>query len=365
MSRNKTWFTIRNAATADAPAEISIHDEIGSWGVSAKDFLAQLRSIAAATPINLSIHSPGGEVFDGLAIYHALKARGNVTVRIEGLAASMASVIAMAGTQIEMPRNAFLMIHNPSGFAMGDAADMRQLADLLDKIKSSLVAAYRDRTKKTDEDIMSMMDAETWLTGEEAVEHGFADATTDEVALSASAFKTARITAALRHAPRALFDTPPPVAPTAALHPTPQNMKAIIALASALGIPLPENCTEDQAVEAFKAFAPCAAKNVVIDFEDADVKAAFAARITDATQADKAKITALETELASIKALLTNGPAAAAGGNTPVTAAAVSTVKNVQEQYAAITDPAERTRFYNKHKAELRKPSNYFNQNAA
>jgi len=363
MSRSKTWFTITNAADAPA-AEISIHDEIGAWGVSAKDFLAQLRSIAAATPIHLSLHSPGGEVFDGLAIYHALKARGNVTVRIEGLAASMASVIAMAGTRIEMPRNAFLMIHNPSGFAMGDAADMRQLADLLDKIKSSLVAAYRDRTKKTDEDIMDMMDAETWLTGEEAVEHGFADATTDEVALSASAFKTARITAALRHAPRALFDTPPPVAPITALTSTTEHMKALLALASALGIPLPENCTEDQAVEAFKAHKP-AAKNVVIDFEDADVKAAFTARITDATQADKAKITALETELASIKALLTNGPAAAAGGNTPVTAAAVSTVKNVQEQYAAITDPAERTRFYNKHKGELKKPSAYFNQSAA
>lgn len=333
MSRNKTWFTIRNAATADAPAEISIHDEIGSWGVSAKDFLAQLRSIAAATPINLSIHSPGGEVFDGLAIYHALKARGNVTVRIEGLAASMASVIAMAGTRIEMPRNAFLMIHNPSGFAMGDAADMRQLADLLDKIKSSLVAAYRDRTKKTDEDIMDMMDAETWLTGEEAVEHGFADATTDEVALSASAFKTARITAALRHAPRALFDTPPPVAPITALTSTTEHMKALLALASALGIPLPENCTEDQAVEAFKAHKP-AAKNVVIDFEDADVKAAFAARITDATQADKTKITALETELASIKALLTNGAAAAAGGNVLVSGVPPVAPKNTMSRSA-------------------------------
>jgi len=323
MSRSKTWFTITNAADAPA-AEISIHDEIGAWGVSATDFLAQLRSIAAATPIHLSLHSPGGEVFDGLAIYHALKARGNVTVRIEGLAASMASVIAMAGTRIEMPRNAFLMIHNPSGFAMGDAADMRQLADLLDKIKSSLVAAYRDRTKKTDEDIMDMMDAETWLTGEEAVEHGFADATTDEVALSASAFKTARITAALRHAPRALFDTPPPVAPITALTSTTEHMKALLALASALGIPLPENCTEDQAVEAFKAHKP-AAKNVVIDFEDADVKAAFTARITDATQADKAKITALETELAKITALLANGAAGAAGGNAPVQGAQQTT----------------------------------------
>ena len=314
MSR-KTWFTIRNAASAEAPAEISIHDEIGAWGVSAKDFLAQLRSIAAATPITLSIHSPGGEVFDGLAIYHALKARGNVTVRIEGLAASMASVIAMAGTRIEMPRNAFMMIHNPSGFAVGDSADMRQLADLLDKIKGSLLAAYRERTKKSDEDLTAMMDAETWLTGEEAVEHGFADATSDEVALSASAFKTARITAALRHVPSALFDIAPPPSPSRTT--TPPNMKAILALASLVGVALKGDETEDQIVAACQAHKP-QSPNVVIDFEDAAVKAAFAASITEATKDDKAKLTALETELAKITALLTNGAAGAAGGNAPI-----------------------------------------------
>ena len=314
MSR-KTWFTIRNAASAEAPAEISIHDEIGAWGVSAKDFLSQLRSIAAATPITLSIHSPGGEVFDGLAIYHALKARGNVTVRIEGLAASMASVIAMAGTRIEMPRNAFMMIHNPSGFAVGDSADMRQLADLLDKIKGSLIAAYRERTKKSDEDLTAMMDAETWLTGEEAVEHGFADATTEEVALSASAFKTARITAALRHAPSALFDIAPPPSPSRLT--TPENMKAILALASLIGITVKGDETEDQLTAAITAHKP-QSPNVVIDFEDAAVKAAFAARITEATKDDKDSITALQTELTSIKALLANGAAGAAGGNAPI-----------------------------------------------
>jgi ATP-dependent protease ClpP protease subunit len=312
MSR-KTWFTIRNAASAEAPAEISIHDEIGAWGVSAKDFLAQLRSIAAATPITLSIHSPGGEVFDGLAIYHALKARGNVTVRIEGLAASMASVIAMAGTRIMMPRNAFMMIHNPSGFAVGDSADMRQLADLLDKIKGSLLAAYRERTKKSDEDLTAMMDAETWLTGEEAVEHGFADATSDEVALSASAFKTARITAALRHVPSALFDIAPPPSPSR----TPTPMKALLALASLVGITVKGDETEDQLTAAITAHKP-QSPNVVIDFEDAAVKAAFAASITEATKDDKAKLTALETELAKITALLTNGAAGAAGGNAPI-----------------------------------------------
>jgi ATP-dependent protease ClpP protease subunit len=319
MSR-KTWFTIRNAASTDAPAEISIHDEIGAWGVSAKDFLAQLRSIAAATPIHLSLHSPGGEVFDGLAIYHALKARGNVTVRIEGLAASMASVIAMAGTRIEMPRNAFLMIHNPSGFAMGDSGDMRQLADLLDKIKGSLIAAYRDRTKKSDEDLTAMMDAETWLTGEEAVAQGFADATTDEVALSASAFKTARITAALRHVPSALFDIALPPSPSR----TPTPMKALLALASLVGITVKGDETEDQLTAAITAHKP-QSPNVVIDFEDAAVKAAFAASITEATKDDKAKLTALETELTKITALLANGAAGAAGGNPAIPGAQQTT----------------------------------------
>lgn len=314
MSRNKTWFNITNAADAPA-AEISIHDEIGSWGVTAREFIKELRTIASQKPINLSLHSPGGEVFDGLAIYHALKARGNVTVRIEGLAASMASVIAMAGTRIEMPRNAFLMIHNPSGLAVGDSSDMRQLADLLDKIKGSLLAAYRERTKKSDEDLIAMMDAETWLTGEEAVAQGFADATTDAVALSATAFKTARITAALRHAPAALFDTPPPSSPLAPSIPT--NMKALLALASLVGITVKGDETEDQLTAAITAHKP-APKNIVIDFEDESVKAAFTARITDATKDANAKITTLETELAKITALLTNGPAAAAGGNPPV-----------------------------------------------
>lgn len=307
----KTWFTITNAA--DAPtAEVSIHDEIGAWGITAKDFLSQLKGIPASRPLTLSLHSPGGEVFDGLAIYHALKARGNVNVRIEGLAASMASVIAMAGTRIEMPRNAYLMIHNPSGFAMGDAADMRQLADLLDKLKGSLIAAYRDRTKKSDEDLTAMMDAETWLTGEEAVAQGFADEVTDVVALSASAFKSSRLTASLTHRPAALFDTPPPPSPSRTSTP----MKAILALASLIGITVKGDETEDQLTAAITAHKP-QSPNVVIDFEDTAVKAAFTKAITDATKADKELITALQTDLNSFKALLANGAAGAAGGNPP------------------------------------------------
>jgi ATP-dependent Clp endopeptidase proteolytic subunit ClpP len=359
MSR-KSWYHIKNAA--DAPtAEISIHDEIGFWGVTAKDFLDELKSIPANRPIALSLHSPGGEVFDGLAIYHALKARGNVNVRIEGLAASMASVIAMAGTRIEMPRNAYLMIHNPSGVAMGDAADMRQLADLLDKLKGSLIAAYRDRTKKSDEDLTAMMDAETWLTGEEAVAQGFADELTDAVALSASAFKSSRLTAHLTHRPAALFDTPASSTAHADSPPylNPAQMKALLALAKKIGIAFADNASEDEICNAIEAWQP-PAKNVVIDFEDADVKAAFAARITDATAAEKAKIIALEGELANIKALITHGAAAAAGGAAAVAHAKPKEQMTIAEQYAVITDAAERTRFFNKHREELRKPSNFF-----
>lgn len=348
MSR-KTWFTIRNAADAPA-AEVSIHDEIGAWGISAKDFLAELKTVPAARPLTLSLHSPGGEVFDGLAIYHALRARGNVSVRIEGLAASMASVIAMAGTRISMPRNAYLMIHNPSGFAMGDAGDMRQLADLLDKLKGSLVAAYRDRTKKSDEDLTAMMDAETWLTGEEAVAQGFADEVTDAVALSASAFKGSRITAQLAHRPAALFDTSAP-STAHADHPTltTEQMKALLALAKKIGIAFADNATEDQILAAIDGWKPA----FDINIDDPQVTASIDKRITDAVAAEKAKLTALETELTNLKALITNGAAAAAGGNAPVNGVKAQEQTTIAEQFAAITDPAERTRFYNKHRAEL------------
>lgn len=354
---SRTWFTIQNAADAPA-AEISIHDEIGAWGISAKDFLGQLKNIPAGRPLTLSLHSPGGEVFDGLAIYHALKARGNVNVRIEGLAASMASVIAMAGTRISMPRNAYLMIHNPSGFAMGDAGDMRQLADLLDKLKGSLIAAYRDRTKKSDEDLTAMMDAETWLTGEEAVAQGFADEVTDAVALSASAFKGSRLTARLTHRPAALFDTSAP-STAHADHPTltTEQMKALLALAKKIGIAFADNATEDQILAAIDGWKPA----FDINIEDPQVTASIDQRITAATATANTKITALEGEITNLKALITNGPAAAAGGNPAIPAAKKPADQlTIAEQYAAITDAAERTRFYNKHRDELRKPSNLF-----
>lgn len=177
-----TWFDIK--AKAEAEADVFLYDEIGGFGVNARDFISQIRA-SGAKKINLRINSPGGSVFDGLAIYNFLKEQ-DVTVQVDGLAASIASVIAMAGKEVRIASNGFLMIHNPWGGAMGDSEEMRQTADLLDKIRDSLVGTYAKKTGKDAETIKRWMDEETWFSAEEAKENGFVDTITDEVSFSAS-----------------------------------------------------------------------------------------------------------------------------------------------------------------------------------
>ncbi|HGO5823379.1 TPA: ClpP-like prohead protease/major capsid protein fusion protein [Mannheimia haemolytica] len=169
------WYSIQ--AKASNTAEISIFDEIGFWGVTAQQFAKDLKALGNnLKQINLHIHSPGGDVFDGIAIYNLLKNHpANKTVYIDGLAASMASVIAMAGNEIIMPENAMMMIHKPWGIQGGDADDMRKYADLLDKVESTLIMAYVAKTGKSETDLAEMLKEETWLTGKECVEQGFAD----------------------------------------------------------------------------------------------------------------------------------------------------------------------------------------------
>ena len=117
-------------------AEVSIYDEIGAYGVSAKSFLDELGALPGDGPLTLRLNRPGGSVFDAVAIYNALKRHsGPVTVWIDGIAASAASYIAMAGDEVVMPQNAFLMIHDPSGLVVGTAEDMRAMAEALEKIK--------------------------------------------------------------------------------------------------------------------------------------------------------------------------------------------------------------------------------------
>ena len=166
----KSWFDIQNKADA---ATVYIHDEIGGWGINARQFIQALDA-QGERPIRLHINSPGGSVFDALAIFNHLKGR-DVTVHIDGIAASAASIIAMAGSRILMPENTFMMIHDPWGAAVGNAGDMREMADILERIGHALIATYAARTGLPEEELTRMLAEETWLEAAQAVELGFAD----------------------------------------------------------------------------------------------------------------------------------------------------------------------------------------------
>ena len=195
----KTWYTIRARGTG---AEVLIYDEIGAYGVSAKGFLAELGALPDGVPIDLRLNSPGGSVFDAVAIFNALtRHTGTITVWIDGIAASAASYVAMAGDEIVMPENAFLMIHDPSGIVMGTATDMRDMAATMDKIAGSMVRGYAAKSGKRDEDIAALMAAETWFDAKDALDAGLATRMAEPVRIAAS-FDIARF----RNAPAELVE---------------------------------------------------------------------------------------------------------------------------------------------------------------
>lgn len=206
----KTWFSI-NASAAEV-AEVTIFDEIGFWGVTAKDFLDEIKGVSAPT-IRVSINSPGGSVSDALAIYNALRASGKrIEVQVLGVAASAASYIAMAGDSITMPENTFMFLHNPIMGAYGNADDMRDAADLLDKFAASLTATYMRRWKGEPDALAQVLADETWLTAAECLEHGLCDT------VGPAAMATARFDVQNRKLPdnvRAALTPPPPAAPPA------------------------------------------------------------------------------------------------------------------------------------------------------
>jgi ATP-dependent Clp protease, protease subunit len=179
-----SWYAIRARGTG---AEVAIYDEIGAYGVSAKGFLAELGALPDTAPIDLRLNSPGGSVFDAVAIHNALKRHeGTVTVWIDGIAASAASYVAMAGDEIVMPENAFLMIHDPAGLVMGTAQDMRAMAEALDKVKGSLVRGYAARSGKPEAEISALMAAETWFDAQDALDLGLATRMAEPVRIAAS-----------------------------------------------------------------------------------------------------------------------------------------------------------------------------------
>ena len=183
-----TWYDIK--AQEDS-AEISIFGDIGTswWGesVTLADFKRDFDKIKDKNSIKVSLNSPGGNVFDGIGIYNVISAvRQRVTVEVLGLAASIASIIALAGKDLVIGEGSFYMIHKPWSFAMGNAAELRQTADLLDKIEEQMVSIYQQHTALTYEELSDALEAETWYTADEAVEAGFASGTVDYGELAAS-----------------------------------------------------------------------------------------------------------------------------------------------------------------------------------
>lgn len=174
------WDMGVKAADIGSDNSVSIYDVIGEdpWsggGITAKRISGALRAIGQKDVV-VNINSPGGDLFEGIAIYNLLRAHeGKVTVRVMGLAASAASVIAMAGDEIQIARSAFVMIHNGWVMAMGNRHDMREVADWLEPFDQAMADLYAARTDQTVKEVAKLMDNETWMGGAKAIDLGFAD----------------------------------------------------------------------------------------------------------------------------------------------------------------------------------------------
>ena len=180
---NEKWYNIQNKA--GETADIYIFDEIGTYGVTAQDFISEIKGLKDM-PINLRINSLGGDVFDGMAMYNVIKRReAKTTVYIEGIAASIATIIALGADEVIMAENSLFMIHNAWGGTSGEAKDMRKTAQTLDKITSELTDIYVKKTGLSYDALAEMMDEETWLNAEEAFRLGFIDTISDSIKVAA------------------------------------------------------------------------------------------------------------------------------------------------------------------------------------
>lgn len=215
----KPWYHIE--AKSDE-ADVWLMDEIGGWGVTAQSFVNEILALGDVKRMTLHINSPGGDVFDGIAIRNVLRDHdAHVTARIEGIAASAASFIALAGDEVEIAPQAQVMIHDASAWIYGNADEMRQLSELLDRTSQSIAEMYAEKAGGSATEWRDKMRAETWYMGEEAVDAGLCDRCTpkrkgdidDKFDLSAFIYSGQRAPEILRPAAKApeVEDVPSPI----------------------------------------------------------------------------------------------------------------------------------------------------------
>lgn len=187
--QDKTWYALQSSGEAsERVIEVFVYGEIGTWGITANQFVQDLRAMDDGTsPVIAAFNSIGGDLFDGLAMHNALSRLGErCTGRIDALAASAASVAVCGAHRVVIASNAMLMIHNPWTYAAGDAEDFRKVADVLDQTMEAIIAAYKAKAPDIDEvELRRLVAAETWLTANEAVALGLADEVGDGIKVKA------------------------------------------------------------------------------------------------------------------------------------------------------------------------------------
>jgi ATP-dependent protease ClpP protease subunit len=187
--QDKSWYAVHASGEAEQRTiEVFVYGEIGYWGVTANQFVQDLRAVDdGVSPVIVAFNSIGGDLFDGLAIHNALSRLGErCTGRIDALAASAASVAVCGAHKVVIAANAMYMIHNPWTYTSGDADDLRKVADALDQTLEAIIAAYKSKAPNIDEaELRRMVDEETWLTANEAVALGLADEVGEGVTVKA------------------------------------------------------------------------------------------------------------------------------------------------------------------------------------
>jgi ATP-dependent protease ClpP protease subunit len=242
--QDKTWYAVQaNGEAAERVLEVFVYGEIGAWGITANQFVQDLRAMDdGVSPVIAAFNSIGGDLFDGLAMHNALSRLGErCTGRIDALAASAASVAVCGAHKVVIAANAMLMIHNPWTYAAGDAEDFRKVADVLDQTMEAIIAAYKAKAPDIDEvELRRLVAAETWLTANEAVALGLADEVGDGLKVKAC-LGQGGVLQRFQHAPAELLaqlDEPPELDPE--LEPTDPS----VVDSTKLALMITQRCTE-------------------------------------------------------------------------------------------------------------------------
>jgi ATP-dependent protease ClpP protease subunit len=245
--KDKTWYAVHaSGESTERVIEVFVYGEIGAWGITANQFVQDLRAMDdGVSPVVAAFNSIGGDLFDGLAMHNALSRLGErCTGRIDALAASAASVAVCGAHRVVIAANAMLMIHNPYTYAGGDAEDFRRVADVLDQTLEAIIAAYKAKAPDIDDaELRRMVDAETWLTANEAVALGLADEVGDGIKVKACLGQGA-VLQRFQHAPAELvaqLDEPPE--PDPELEPVDPPQEPPVVDSAKLALMITQRCT--------------------------------------------------------------------------------------------------------------------------